>query len=621
MKNKFTLLSVLTLASSLSFAQTVPTFSATKAKLSKIDMNPKNVTYGTAVPKADGDQVWASDFSDATDWTIGSESNSTQGAFTIGAYPANMTTYIGGMTNGTAPLAAFNGIQYLLSGPVGVQNVWIATADPIDFSGVTSGIVTVTFNQRYRRFNNDATYVEFSADNGATWTTYQVNTNAIGNGPVVQNTEVIDIPVGTGVTQGKVRFRWESLEADDDFGSGYGWAIDNVVLKEGYTNNVKLFQKFITVGDQRISYTKIPTVQAAAAGEATFGAIVKNTGSATQDITLTVTNGSYSETSDAKTVTTFGRDTLSIEEGNGFTIPTTVGAANFNYSLSSDNTLSFTSDDSGTVPFEVTNKIMAVDAYDGTTASFGSSFNGWQNGTGDAEIGTFYEIFADQTLHAIQIGIGSVPAANQATYNGRSIVAKIYEVPASGNPTILDATEEHYMAAGQYGGLIKLYFSIPVDLEAGKTYLVTASTFFNEAVPVAFAGHAIDGNVIGKDGENFVGLAPDDILLNVVPVPVIRLDFTDYTGVEEQTAAQFNVNTYPNPFSASTEVSFDLKNESSVAIKVTDLTGREVMNLGTANYTAGSHKVSVNGSDLNAGVYNVAITVGNTVITKRIVKK
>ncbi len=617
MKKQFTILSILTVATSISFAQTIPSYSKSKLAPVKISVNdPKNV-INSATPKAGGDPIWSSDFATAGQWTTGNVGAGVQGAFTVGAYPAQMAQYIGAMTNGTAPLAAFNGIQYLLSGPVGVQNAYIQSP-VIDMSA--SEIITVSFNQRYRRFNNDATFVEISTDNGANWDSYQVNTSAIGNGPVVQNTEVIDIPIGPNVTQGIIRFRWQSLEADDQFGSGYGWAIDNVSIKEGYVNNVQLFQKFITVGEQRLSYTKMPAAQAAAAGVATFGAIAKNTGLASQNVTLTVTNGAYNQASSAVTIASFGRDTLAIEEANGFTIPTTVGVANFNYALTSNNTLDFTSDDAGPVKFEVTNKVMAADAYDGTTASYGSSFNGWQNGTGRPEIGTAFEIFANDNLHAVQIGIGAVPTQSQADYIGRSIFATIYELSGSGDPIIIDATEEHFMVSGEFGKLLKLYFMSPVALEAGKTYLVTAGFNLGEPVPVAFSGFAIDGNVLGKDGDNFIGLAPDDVLLNVVPCPVVRLDFTDYTGVEEL-AAQYNVNAYPNPFNASTEVAFELKNEAAVSIVVTDIAGRKVLDLGSNNYAAGTHTVEINGADLNAGVYNYTITIGNQVITKRIVKK
>lgn len=627
MKNKFTLLSFLTIATSLSFAQNIPAFKTMEKKSNKISISdPKAVIYGAETQKAGGDPVWSDNFSAAGVWVFGSETGSTQGAFVIGAYPTQMTQYIGGMTNGTAPLASFNGIQYLLSGPVGVQNVWMESPS-IDFSAVASGIVTVSFNQRYRRFNNDGTFVEVSTDNGVTWSSFQVNTTAISNGAVVQNTEVINVPVGAGVTQGKIRFRWESLTADDNYGSGYGWAIDNVAIAEGYANNVTLSQTFSAVGTQVLSYSKIPTAQAAAAGQVSFGAISKNVGAAPQDVILTVTNGAYSQASSPVTINSFLRDTLQILTANGYTMPTAAGVNNFTYTLSSNNTLDVTGDDTGVVPFEVTNNVFAADSYNGTAASFGSSFTGWQNGTGDPEIGTYYEIFANQDLHAIQIGIGSVPVASQAAINGQTIMAKIYEVDLAGggDPFIIDATVEHVMVSGDYGNLIKLYFTAPVALEAGKLYLVTASTLLNTDpnipnIPVAFSGNVIAGNVAGKDGDTFIGLAADDILGNVVQCPVVRMDFTDYSGINEL-ESQFNVNAYPNPFNASTEVAFELKNESTVSITVSDITGREVLNLGSTNYTAGKHTVAINGADLNAGVYNYSIKIGNSVITKRIVKK
>ena len=111
-----------------------------------------------------------------------------------------------------------------------------------------------------------------------------------------------------------------------------------------------------------------------------------------------------------------------------------------------------------------------------------------------------------------------------------------------------------------------------------------------------------------------------DILGNVVQCPVVRMDFTNYAGISEL-ESQFNVNAYPNPFNASTEVAFELKNEATVSVSVSDITGREVLSLGSTNYTAGKHTVAINGADLIAGVYNYSIKIGNSVITKRIVKK
>jgi hypothetical protein len=65
-----------------------------------------------------------------------------------------------------------------LQGTVQTQDFAI-TSETIDMSA--SSVVTISFNQTYRRFNYDATYVEVSADNGATWISKKINTEAVGN--------------------------------------------------------------------------------------------------------------------------------------------------------------------------------------------------------------------------------------------------------------------------------------------------------------------------------------------------------------------------------------------------------------------------------------------------------
>lgn len=616
MKKKFTILSILMAASSLSFGQTIPAYPATAKKLLKRNAitNEKEVATSPATPKAGGDAIWSDDFSTAGVWTMGNVAPGVQGAFQTGAFPAAMTSSMGAMTNATAPLAFFNAVQYLDGGNVGVQNAYIQSPT-INFGAGT--IISISFNQRYKAFNFDKTFVDVSTDNGATWVPYRINAAVVGNAPGAQNTEILNVPVPANSANGKIRFRWESLTADNDAGSGYGWAIDNVAIVEGYANNVSLFQTFNAVGEQGLSYTKMPTVQAAAAGKVTFGAIAKNTGSASQNVVLNVANGAYTKASAPVTIAPFAQDSLEILIANGYTMPTVAGVANFNYNLTSNNTLGQTGDDAGVYPFEVTSKIMAVDKYNGTNATLTGDFTGWNNATGRGEVGTLFEIFADQNLSALQVHVGYVDET--ADYVGRSLVGTIYELSSTGTLTVVDATAERDMTANMFGSMVKFFFADPVELQAGKTYLVTAGWEADQEVPISFGGFVAAGKVIGKNGESFTRLIANENLGNVVECPIIRLDFTSYAGVEEL-ASQFAVNAYPNPFNTSAEIAFELKNEAAISIKVTDLTGREVLNLGTQNYTVGTHKVAINGAALNAGVYNYTITIGNNVITKRIVK-
>lgn len=60
---------------------------------------------------------------------------------------------------------------------------------------------------------------------------------------------------------------------------------------------------------------------------------------------------------------------------------------------------------------------------------------------------------------------------------------------------------------------------------------------------------------------------------------------------------------YPNPFNPSTEIKFDLPEDSRVTLAVYDMLGRKVADLVNANYAAGYHSVTWNAKDVASGVY------------------
>jgi hypothetical protein len=210
----------------------------------------KNTINNSSLLKTGGDIIWENDFSataTTNPWTITTEG---QGTFEIGNNQSvgmsdptsGLTAYCGGgmATTGTTAangFAFFNGIQYLLTVPpvVEIQNSSI-TSSTIDLSLYTQPAITISFNQRYRAFNSDETYVEMSQDGGATWSySQQVNAEEATNGTTLQNTISLIIPV-TASANTKIRFRWSSDSADDQFGSGYGWMIDDVKLVEPYAD-------------------------------------------------------------------------------------------------------------------------------------------------------------------------------------------------------------------------------------------------------------------------------------------------------------------------------------------------------------------------------------------------
>lgn len=617
MKKQITLLASALFVAGISSAQVNKSFQKVDKKPMKMTASKAAVT-DNGTEKAGGSIIWQSDFSDSSNWSRGNVGTGAQGEWKFGAYPSNFSSYLGAAPTGmTTPLAYFDGIQYLLAGPVGIQNAYLATPT-IDLSA--SGIISVSFTQVYRRFNHDALYVEVSTDNGATWTiSKQVNTSAVGNGPTLKNTLTTDIFIGNGVTQGKIRVRWESLTADNDYGSGYGWAIDNFKVVEGYKNNLKLVDVYSAYGNQGLSATQIPQAQAAATGKISFGAEIENVGSEIQPTSFKLVAGTYNQTSAQADVAPFMKDSFDISFTNGYTIPTTVGTYNFKYTALSDSVLDFISDDTITSPFAVTNRIFAVDAYDGTSASLSGSFNGWASQTGDAQIGTLYETAASDVVGAIQVGIGSVSASQQSTYIGRLVYATIYQYNTNTQAfDYIDRSEEHEIVAADFGKLIKCYLPNLPQLNAGGLYLVTAGTYQGFEVPIAFAGKIAAGNTMGYNGGTTpVSLASDG---NTVEAPVVRLDFTDYTGLTELTSAT-DVSVFPNPFAGSAEIKFNLKADAQVSVVITDVAGRTVATVPASKMNAGQQSIAIDGTNFQSGIYNYTLKIGNETITKRIIKK
>ncbi len=66
---------------------------------------------------------------------------------------------------------------------------------------------------------------------------------------------------------------------------------------------------------------------------------------------------------------------------------------------------------------------------------------------------------------------------------------------------------------------------------------------------------------------------------------------------------------YPNPFNPSTEINFQIPEQSFVTLSIFDILGREVDVLLNKELSAGKHIVSWNGSKFGSGIFFYKITV------------
>jgi hypothetical protein len=91
-------------------------------------------------------------------------------------------------------------------------------------------------------------------------------------------------------------------------------------------------------------------------------------------------------------------------------------------------------------------------------------------------------------------------------------------------------------------------------------------------------------------------------------------------GLFEANASQIDddVKIYPNPATDNTNISLNLKNESTVEMQLVDVSGKVMAarNYGSLN---GTWSVNLNTSNLNAGIYLVELTINGTKVTKRLI--
>jgi len=76
---------------------------------------------------------------------------------------------------------------------------------------------------------------------------------------------------------------------------------------------------------------------------------------------------------------------------------------------------------------------------------------------------------------------------------------------------------------------------------------------------------------------------------------------------------------YPNPFSASTAISFTLNTQQNVSLAVFNELGQQISTLANGKMNAGAHSVSFDASNLPQGVYFYKLTTGGVTETRQMI--
>ena len=550
--------------------------------------------------------LWSNSFNTPSDWVI----NNTAGTPGLGwEFSSNPAAIPVSQLSPFASTTAANGFLFVNSD---ANNTVDFDGTPIVTTATTSATINLTgqpvVRLRYQhnfRWWHDTRGVSVSADNGATWTDFEMsneneyslpNQNA-GN----PEQTVIDISsIAGNQAQVKIRFYYN----DHDWWGWY-WAVDDVALfvPEDY-DLVMLGGYWGSTGawGARLPYYQIPLSQLAPLDVA---GIVKNYGALTQNdvvFTAALASGVWSGSSAPETVLTGATDTISLT--GALTPPPIVATHVINMSASSSATDALPADNSilSAASVSVNDYIYARDK--------GTATNGTYNAGMGFEAGNIFDIFASANLSGIDAYIDGGAVV------GAEVYAKLYSVDPTATTTaaafvFVDESVSYTLTAADLGQKITLALGAgATPLNAGESYLVVLGSFGD--------GGATDDLIISTAGVSEASTSyyfdmTDLTWYYTTATPMVRMNFDPSVGVNE-VQDNLGLRVFPNP--ANEVINISLNKEVSATITLLDVSGKVVR-----TQALNGISTSINTASLNSGVYFVTINDGTSVSTQKVVIK
>jgi len=546
--------------------------------------------------------LWSNSFNTPSDWVINNTAGTPGLGWEFSSNPAAIPVTI---LSPFASTTAANGFLF-------VNSDANSTADfdgsPIVTTATTSATINLTgqpvVRLRYQhnfRWWHDTRGVSVSADNGVTWTDFEMsnendyslpNQNA-GN----PEQTVIDISsIAGNQAQVKIRFYYN----DHDWWGWY-WAVDDVALFVPEDNDLVMLGGYwgsTGAWGARLPYYQIPLSQLAPLD---IAGIVKNYGALDQNdvvFTAALASGVWSGSSAPEAVLTGATDTISLT--GALTPPPIVATHVINMSVSSSATDAVPADNSilAAASVSVNNFIYARDK--------GTATNGTYNQGMGFEAGNIFDIYATTNLSGIDTYIDAGAVV------GAEVYAKLYSIDATtGDFVFVDESVSYTLTAADLGQKITLALGAgATPLNAGESYLVVLGSYGD--------GGATDDLIISTAGVSEVQTSyyfdmTDLLWYYTTSTPMVRMNFDPSVGVNE-VEDNLGLRVFPNP--ANEVINISLNKEVSASLSLLDISGKVVR-----TQALNGISTSINTASLNSGVYFVTINDGTSVSTQKVVIK
>ena len=600
---KLLLITCLILSAGITWSQKAP-WIATLDELIGTEKPALNIPY----QKEEGITIWSDDFADETTWTL--DNSGQQGvdygwninAVSDGWYSSNGIN----STSGGNYAELVNGDPFAETQALDVVYT-MTTANPIDVIDLAgTNEVTLEFEQFGARFN-DLQQISISTD-GLVFTPVGNNNDipvlSASGGSAYDNPDLKQINLATILDANSapiwIQFSWTtnfpSAAENPNVWVTYGWYIDDVRLVTNPGNDLEITETYW--GTEGLHYYQIPLTQVAPID---FEVAVFNGGVNTQTnvvLNADVNSGAFTGSSDAAQIEAL--DTALLTLNTQFT-PDANGTYDIVQTISADSTDDVPGNNEiDDISFSVGDYIYARDN--------GSPGGSTTNGADGFESGNLFDVWADQTLKAIDVRI---PGGTNGAQVGTEFYVKLYSVDVTTGDFVYEVESDILTLTQQMQNTsLTVPFLSPINVIANTTYLAVVGSY-DEGFRVSTAGSS------EPQTSFFLDLA-DNTWYYQTGTPYVRLNFDETIGIEEDKSEFAVGNVFPNPISGEGQLNVFMNIARNMSLEITDLSGK-LVGSEIRPLNQGENQIILDARQLSSGIYTVTLSSGTTSFARKMI--
>ena len=554
---------------------------------------------------------WTNDLSDPSLWTMTDYAHGGTQNWVIGT-AAPSGSYSSGM-GAIASTTAANGFAMydsdaLATSAANSQDATLAFNNPIDCS--LYQYINLSF-ESYHRVFHDSVFLEVSNDN-INWDRYEVHSD-LGVNDASENPELISVNISaTAGNQSTVWFRFR-YEGEWD----YAWMLDDISFSETPNNAASISDA--VQGGWWVNYNNVAggalagfdftfqTPSQLAINPYSFEAVLHNDGVAPQNMILNAEvfdeNGNSVFSSNSNSILldmNYQSDTFVC---NNTFIPSSNGVYEMKIWGTGDSVVTDTA-----VLVSVVN-----DHVYGRDWSQANGYRGVGRPCGGMVLGTTLDIYAEETVYALQVHI------DDESVVGTPLYVALYENDAAGgDPIYLTQSDDYILTANDLDNWITVPFDGGQDLFAGTSYLAAVGGYANpiDTFQINVSGESQGATCWIQDNGCNLGSGTFGDWYWISDIPMIRMTF-DPAALSENHVIGKEFNVFPNPNKGVFNVELNNIVADNYKISVTNILGQEVYNSNEEMSTLISKKIDL--SNLNKGVYLLEISNSQSIITQKII--